>query len=119
MRSNASESCASTFANSCSSARNMSLKLLISMAAALSFHRRCIVWKWNRESGGQAAFSIPVLRILNEFQEPSVPPRFQYDCALGEPMADTSLHQCEQEVEQARTKLASDLAALRSPSTYA
>jgi ElaB/YqjD/DUF883 family membrane-anchored ribosome-binding protein len=34
-------------------------------------------------------------------------------------MADTSLHQCEQEVEQARAKLASDLAALRSSSTYA
>jgi len=34
-------------------------------------------------------------------------------------MADTSLQHCEQEVEHARAKLASDLAALRSPSTYA
>jgi ElaB/YqjD/DUF883 family membrane-anchored ribosome-binding protein len=33
-------------------------------------------------------------------------------------MADTSLQDCEQEVEQARAKLASDLATLRSPSTY-
>src|SRR5712671_2269703 len=77
MRSSASASCPSTLTNSCSSARNISLKLLISMAAALPFDevRQNLKARAEQEYGARMARLFRVLpwRLLNGIRKRSVP----------------------------------------------